>query len=129
MEHLCIYQYNDNIFIFQISFIISVFMYKISFANFTNFFFTQFLVFVCKWYRFYISKLSIFVAFSLKDIQNFFMQSSSLFTPRFFSIPLHFHIVEIEYPQGLSFPTFAANNFSELLFHSSIILIKNSRFA
>ena len=50
---------------------------------------------------FFFSKLIIFIAYSLNDSQNFFMQSSPLYTSCWFSIPWNVHIKDIAYLQGI----------------------------
>ena len=40
-------------------------------------------------------KLVIIIAYSLKDLQNVFMQSSPLYTPRLFPMSSNVHFVDI----------------------------------
>ena len=61
---------------------------------------------------------------SLKNSQNFFIQSLPLYTSCFFfSMLLNDHIVDIEKPDGICLPTFVVNEFSGLFLHPSIISI------
>ena len=48
---------------------------------------------------FFFSKLIIFVACSLKEVQDFFIQSSPQFKVHLFSILPNVHIIDFEYPQ------------------------------
>ena len=57
------------------------------------------------------------------------MQSSTWYKLRLFSILLNAKIVDIEYAQGICWPTFVVESFSELFAHSSIFLIKDSMLA
>ena len=52
----------------------------------------------------------IFIACSLKDSQNFFMQSLSLYTSYLFSMLLNHDIVDIEKPDGICSLTAIVNN-------------------
>ena len=78
---------------------------------------------------FLLLKLIIFIACSLKDSQNFFMQSSSLYTSCLFSMLLNKDIVDIEKPDGICSLTFVVDEFSGLILHPSIIYIIQSRSA
>ena len=57
------------------------------------------------------------------------MQSSTWYKLSLFSILLNAKIVDIEYAQGICWPTFVVESFSELFAHSSIFLIKDSMLA
>ena len=58
---------------------------------------------------------------SLKDSQNFFMQSLSLYTSCLFSMPLNDDIVGIEKLDRICSPSFVVNDFPGLFLHPSII--------
>ena len=57
----------------------------------------------------FFQKLIIFIACSLKDAQNFFMQSLPLYTPYLFSMLLNEDIVDIETPDGICSLTFVVD--------------------
>ena len=71
----------------------------------------------------------IFIACSLKDLQNFFIQSLPLYTSSLFSMLLNEDVVDIEKPGGTCLLTFAIDEFSGLFLHPSIVSIKHSRSA
>ena len=74
----------------------------------------------------YIIKVFIFPSFfCLKDSQNFFMQSSPLYTSALTPIPSNVYIVDNECLQAVYSPTFVLNDFLELFLHPSVHLIKN----
>ena len=60
----------------------------------------------------------ISIACSLKDLQNFFIQSFPLYTSCLFSIPPNVHIVEIEYLSGTCSPTFFVGDLFKIIFTS-----------
>ena len=75
---------------------------------------------------FFFLKLFIFIARSLKNSQNFFMQPFSLYTSYFlyilrilwlFSMLLKENIVDIEKPDGICLHTFAVDEFSGLFLY------------
>ena len=74
-------------------------------------------------------KLIISIASSLKNSQNFFMQSISQYTLCLFSMFLNDDIVDIENPDKICSDTFVVCEFSGLFLHSSIFFIKYSRSA
>ena len=74
-------------------------------------------------------KLIIFIVCSLKDLQNFFIQSLILYTSCLFSILLNDDIVDIEKPDEIYSPTFVVDEFLGLFLHLSIFYIKHSRSA
>ena len=74
-------------------------------------------------------KLIIFFTCSLKNSQNFFMQSLPLYTSCLFSEFLNEDIVDIEKPDGICLSTFVVHEFSVLTLHSSIFSIIHSRSA
>ena len=57
-------------------------------------------------------KLIIFIVSSLKDLQNFFMQSLPLYTSCLFSMLLNDNIEDIKKLDGICSPTFVVNEFS-----------------
>ena len=57
---------------------------------------------------------------SLKDSQNFFMQSSLLYAC-LFSMPSNDHIVDTEYIQGICSPIFVVDDFYTHIFFESKI--------
>ena len=76
----------------------------------------------------YIIKVFMFQSFfCLKDSQNFFMQSSPLYTLALISIPSNVYIVDNECPQAVCSPTFVLNDVLELFLHPSVHLIKDSK--
>ena len=76
-----------------------------------------------------ILKLIIFIACSLKDSQNFFVQSLPFYTSYLFSILVNQDIVEIEKPHGICSLTFVVDEFLGLFLHSSIFSTIHSRSA
>ena len=74
----------------------------------------------------FFKKLIFFIACSLKNSQNFLMQSLPLNTSYLFSMLLNDDIVEIEKLDGLCSPTFVADEFSGLFLHPSIFFIQHS---
>ena len=73
---------------------------------------------------FFLSKLITFVACSLKEQQNFLIQSSPRYELCPFSIVLKIHIVDIDEPQGICSPIFFVEDFSRLFAHPSIFYSK-----
>ena len=71
----------------------------------------------------------MFIACSLKDSQNFFIQSLPLYTSCLFSMLLNDDIVDIEKPDGICSPTFDVDEFPRFYLHPSISSIKHSRSA
>ena len=76
---------------------------------------------------FFCLKLVIFSACSLKDSQNFFIQSLPLYTSCLFSMLLNEDIVHIEKPGGICSLTFVVDEFSGLFLHPSVFSIIHSR--
>ena len=71
---------------------------------------------------FFLSKLITFAAYSPREIQNFFTQTSPRYKLWLFSIVSKAEIYDIEYPQGTcSHATFVVKDFS------SVFLSKYSR--
>ena len=59
---------------------------------------------------FFFSKLIIFMVCFLRDSQNFFKQTSPLYTSCLFSISSNVRIIDIEYYQGICSPPFAVDD-------------------
>ena len=74
-------------------------------------------------------KLIIFIVCSLKDSQNFFMQSLPQHTSCLFSILLNEDIVDIEKPYGICLLKFVVGEFSGLFLYPSIFSTIHSRSA
>ena len=64
------------------------------------------------------------MGFSLKDSQNFFMQSLPLYTSGLFSMLSNYGSVDVKKPDGICSPTFAEDEFSGLFLHPSFFSIK-----
>ena len=75
---------------------------------------------------FFFLKLINFNACSLKDSQNFLMQSLPLYRSCFVSMLLNDDIVEIERPGTACSLAFVMNEFSGLFLHPSMFFIKYS---
>ena len=73
---------------------------------------------------FFFTKLITFRAFSLKEVQNFFIYSSPRYKVWLFSILSKAHKVGIEHPQGICSPIFVVEEFSGLFAHPSVFLVK-----
>ena len=78
---------------------------------------------------FVFSKPIIFFACSLKEAQNFFIQSFPRYKVCLFSIWSNLQIVYIEYSQGTCSPIFSVEDSSGLFAHLSIFLLKDSMSA
>ena len=76
-------------------------------------------------FNFFVLKLIIFIAYSLKDSQNFFMQCLHFHTSCLVSMLLNDDIVEIEKSDGICLPTFLLNEFTRLFLHPSVFSIKH----
>ena len=74
---------------------------------------------------FFFFKLIIFIACSLKNSQNFFIQSLPLYKSCVFSMLLKKDVAEK--PDGICSLTFHVDEFSGLLLHSPMFSIVNSR--
>ena len=72
---------------------------------------------------FFLIKLIIFVACSLKDSQNSFMLSLPLYKSCLF--PMFFDIADTKKPDVICLLTFVVDVFSGLLLHPSIFSIKH----
>ena len=66
---------------------------------------------------FFFSKLIFFIAFSLKNSLNLFMQSLSLYTSCLFSVLLNKGFIDIEKSDGIWSLTFAVDKFSGSFLH------------
>ena len=75
------------------------------------------------------SSFFIFIVCSLKNSQNFFIQSLLLYTPCLLSMYLNDDIVDIEKPDVICLLTFVVDEFWGLFSHLSIFSIKHSRSA
>ena len=62
---------------------------------------------------------------SLKDSQNFFMQTLPRYTSCLFSMLLNDNITDIEKSDGICSPTFVVNEFSGLFLNPSIFSIQD----
>ena len=69
----------------------------------------------------------MFIACSLKDLQNFSMQSLPLYTCLFFML-LNDDTVDTEKLDEVCSPTFVVDEFSGLFLHPSIFSIKHSGY-
>ena len=78
---------------------------------------------------FFFLKLIIFIACSVKNLQNFLMQSLPLYMLCLFSMLLDEDIADIEKPDGIYLLTFVVDEFSGLFLHPSIFSIIHSRSA
>ena len=105
---------------FIVKYLSSNFSYEFSY-NFFCWFVNNFI--------FFLLNLIFFIAYSLKDSKNFFMQSLSLYKSCLFSISLNGDIADIEKPDGICSLSFVLDDFSGLSLHSSIFSIKDSRSA
>ena len=77
-------------------------------------------------YIFFFLKSIISIACSLKDSQNFFMQTLPLYTSCLFSILLNDDIVDIEKLDGICWLTFVVNEFFWIFF---LFLMENLFFS
>ena len=66
---------------------------------------------------FFFLKLMIYISCSLKDSQNFFIQSLPLYTSCLFSMYLNNNTVGIKKPDGICSPTFVVDELSGLFIH------------
>ena len=78
---------------------------------------------------FFFLKLIIFIACSVKNLQNFLMQSLPLYMSCLFSMLLDEDIADIEKPDGIYLLTFVVDEFSGFFLHPSIFSIIHSRSA
>ena len=78
---------------------------------------------------FFFLKLIILIVYFLKNSQNIFMQSLSIYASCLFSMLLNENIVDIEKSYGICCLAFAADDFLGLLLYLSIFSITHARFA
>ena len=78
---------------------------------------------------FFFLKLIIFIVCSLKNTQNFFIQSLPLYTSCLFAMVLNEDIVDTEKPDGTCLLTFVVDEISGLFLHPSTFFIIHSRSA
>ena len=107
-----------------IFFIFQIFIFKFSFA----FSYDSCCSFVNSLIFLFV-KLIIFIACSLKNSRNFFMQSLPVHASCLFPMLLNEDIVDIEKPDGICSLTFVVDGFSGLFLHLSIFSIIHSRSA
>ena len=62
---------------------------------------------------------------SIKDLQNFFLQSLPLYASCLFSMLLNDNIVDIEKSDGICSPTFVVDELSGLFLHASVFSMKH----
>ena len=115
--------------IFPIFLIFQIFIVKVFFTNITDFLHFHMipaaLLLIISF--FFFLELIIFIACSLKDSQNFFIQSLPLYASCLFSMLLNEDIIDLEKPDGICSLTFVVDEFSGLLFHPSIFSIIHAR--
>ena len=70
-------------------------------------------------------KIIFSIACSLKNSQNFFMQSLPQYTSCLFSMFLNDDTVDTEKPDGICLPTFFINEFSGLIHQSFLLNIQD----
>ena len=78
---------------------------------------------------YFFLKLIIFIACSLKESENVFIQSLPLYISCLFSMLLNEDIADIEKPDGICSLTFVVDKFLGLFLHPSIFSIIHSRYA
>ena len=76
---------------------------------------------------FFLFKTNYFIVCSLKNSQNFFRQSLSLYTSCLFSMLLNQDIADIEKSDGICSINSVVDEFSGFLLHPSIFFITHSR--
>ena len=115
---------------FTIIFIFSMFIFKFFFTNIKKFcIWSYFCCLSVNNFIFFFLKLTVSIASSLKDLQNFFMQSFPLYITWLFSMLLNDDIVDIEKPDGIYWLPFVVDELSGLLLHPSTFSMKHSRSA
>ena len=78
---------------------------------------------------FFFLKSIIFIVCSLKDSQNFIMQSLPLYTSCFFSLFLNVDIVDIEKSDGICSPILLYMTFQDYFYIHQFFSIKHSKSA
>ena len=115
---------------FTIFFIFQIFIFKFFFTNITDFsIFMRFLLLFVNNFIFFVLKFIIFIACSLKNSQNVFIQSLPLYISWLFSMLLNKDIVDIGKLAGICSLTFVVDEFSGLLWHLPIFYMIHSRSA
>ena len=77
---------------------------------------------------FFILKFIIFIAYSLNNSQNLFIQSLHLYTSWVLSMLVNEDIVDIEKVDGICSLTFVVDEFSGLFLHPSIFSMIHLRY-
>ena len=113
---------------FTIFFTFSIFIFKFFFTKVFPFSYDSCCSFPSNFIFFFL-KLIISSACSLKDLQNFLMQSLPLYTSCLFCMFLNDDIVDIEKADRICLPAFVVNDFSVLLLYPLIFSIKHLGFA
>ena len=72
---------------------------------------------------FFFLKLIVYIVCSVKESENFFMESLPLYILYLFSMLLNGNVVEIEKPDGICSVTFVEDEFEWLFLHPSIFSI------
>ena len=72
---------------------------------------------------FFFLKLIVYIVCSVKESENFFMESLPLYTLYLFSMLLNGNVVDIEKPDGICSVTFVEDEFAWLFLHPSIFSI------
>ena len=105
-----------------------IIIFKFLFTNITDFFifYDSYSSFLNN-FTFLFLKLIIFIASSIKDSQNFFIQSFPLHISCLFSMLLNDDIVAIKKPDGICSHISVVDEFSGFYLHLSIYFIKHSR--
>ena len=111
----------SNFTIFFIFLIISNFSLKIK--QIFAFSYGSSYCFVNNFIFFFFLELLIFTACSVKDAQNFFMQSLPQYALWLFSMSLNDDIVEIEKPDAICSRTIVVDEFSGIFLHPSVFSI------
>ena len=104
---------------FTIFWIFQIFIFKFFFTNIFAFGYDCCCSFVNSFVFFFL-KLIIFIACSLKNSQNIFMESLPLHISYLFSMLLNEDIVDSEKPDGICWLTFVLVGFSGSLFFSDL---------
>ena len=109
---------------FTIFFIFQIFIFIFFFINITDC--CIFVWSCCSFlnnFIFLFLKPIIFIAYCLKDSQNFFIQTLSWHTSCLFPMLLNEKVVDIEKPDGICFLALAVDEFLGLFLYSSILSI------
>ena len=121
MQHLYIPFYNDKDLVLIFFFIAILFFFFI-YIYFFVFHYDSCCCFV-KNSIFFFLKLIVYIVCSVKESQNFFMESLLLYTLYLFSMLLNDNVVDIEKPDGICSVTFVEDEFAWLFLHPSIFSI------